>query len=256
MTLYLIGLGLKVKHLTLEAVDTINKCNKLYLENYTGKYSEGTVSDLEKTLNRDIVKLDRKDVEIGINKITEDAKKFDVGLFVFGDVLTATTHIDLIERARSQGIKVEIAHGISAFSVVKSLSGLQPYKFGKTTTIVYWENNYKPESFYDVIETNLENGLHTLCLMDLRAEEKRYMTINEAVDILTQIDEKRGGDLRRTKMIGIARASASDQKIVYGTMAELSEIDFGESLHSLIIPGKMHEMEEEGIRLITEMVKI
>lgn len=39
------------------------------------------------------------------------------------------------------------------------------------------------------------------------------------------------------------------QKIAYGTLKQLMTYDgFGGPLHSLIIPGKIHEMEEEMLK--------
>lgn len=52
-----------------------------------------------------------------------------------------------------------------------------------------------------------------------------------------------------TIAIGLARVGSDNQKIVAGTMEELSNSeDLGEPLHSLIIPGKMHFLEAEMVK--------
>lgn len=48
-----------------------------------------------------------------------------------------------------------------------------------------------------------------------------------------------------TMCVGVARLGTSTQKIVAGTMKELLDVDFGAPLHSLVIPGIMHVVEEE-----------
>jgi diphthine synthase len=48
--------------------------------------------------------------------------------------------------------------------------------------------------------------------------------------------------------IGIARAGADNQKIVCGTLKELLDVDFGEPLHSLVLPGKIQYLEAEVLR--------
>lgn len=45
--------------------------------------------------------------------------------------------------------------------------------------------------------------------------------------------------------VGLARLGNSNQKIVAGPMKDLLTVDFGPPLHSLIIPGNLHPMEEE-----------
>lgn len=42
---------------------------------------------------------------------------------------------------------------------------LQLYNFGETVSIVFWTDTWKPESFFDKIKKNRQNGMHTLCLL-------------------------------------------------------------------------------------------
>lgn len=43
--------------------------------------------------------------------------------------------------------------------------GLQLYNYGRTVSIVFFTETWKPDSFYDKIKDNLSLGLHTLCLL-------------------------------------------------------------------------------------------
>ena len=46
-----------------------------------------------------------------------------------------------------------------------------------------------------------------------------------------------------TICVGLARIGADDQKIVAGTVKELATCDLGPPLHSLIVAGHMHPLE-------------
>jgi len=48
----------------------------------------------------------------------------------------------------------------------------QLYNFGETVSIVFWTDNWQPDSFYDKIDANLSRGLHTLCLLDIKVKEQ------------------------------------------------------------------------------------
>ena len=103
--------------------------------------------------------------------------------------------------------------------------------------------------------------MHTLCLLDIKVAERtvenmmrnrnifeppRFMTISQAIDQLLKIkeDKPEGKISEDTAAIGVARVGQEDQKLVSGTLKDLREIDFGSPLHSLVIPGKMHELEQ------------
>merc|ERR1719468_627247 len=102
--------------------------------------------------------------------------------------------------------------------------------------------------------------MHTLCLLDIKVKEPdfeamcrgvtkwlppRFMTVNTAIEQLLEVEEKRGEGVysEDSLCIGVARLGQPDQRIVSGTMKELLTVDFGAPLHSVIIPGEMHELE-------------
>ena len=78
-------------------------------------------------------------------------------------------------------------------------------------------------------------------------EPARYMSINTAIEQLLEIEEgrKEGAYGPETLCVGVARLGSESQSIVAGTMAELADVDFGAPLHSLIIAGDTHVVEEE-----------
>ena len=53
----------------------------------------------------------------------------------------------------------------------------------------------------------------------------------------------------KTLAVGVARLGTDSQRIVSGTLEQLSEIDLGEPLHSLVVIGrKCHELERDFVR--------
>jgi diphthine synthase len=251
--LYLIGAGLfDEKDLSLRGLERLRESDFVYAESYTS-FFHGGLGRLESLCGRRVVSLTRSDLEEhpgdNVLKYASDKK---VSLLVAGDPMVATTHVDLLLRARKSGIKTEVIHSSSVYSAVAE-SGLQIYKFGKTTSLVYHEGNYLPESPFDAVRENLERGLHTLCLLDVKADELRYMTVNEGIRILLGIAVKRKDPVfgEKTHCVGIARLGG-DVVVKYGLAEELLKADFGGPPHVLVVPGKLHYMEEEALKAFSD----
>ncbi|MBI2529801.1 MAG: diphthine synthase, partial [Candidatus Diapherotrites archaeon] len=166
--LYIIGIGLKPEHITLEALRALEECEDIYLETYTSAFAEGDLKGLKKAVGgKKINLLDREQVEEEFaQNIMPNAKNEDVALLVFGAPLFATTHVQLLIDAKALKVKTRVVQGISVQNFLPE-TGLDAYKFGRIATIVAPEENYAPESFYEIIEGNFANGLHTLCLLDI-----------------------------------------------------------------------------------------
>lgn len=49
--------------------------------------------------------------------------------------------------------------------------------------------------------------------------------------------------------VGLARVGSDIQTIKAGSISELIQADFGAPLHSVIIPGRLHELEIEMLKL-------
>lgn len=87
----------------------------------------------------------------------------------------------------------------------------------------------------------------------------RFMTCNQAIDELLEVEEKKGKGSRLlipfthqlvctpdSLAVGLARVGQDDQFICFGTLRELREVDFGAPLHSLILCSPdLHELELE-----------
>lgn len=251
MTLYFIGIGLNnEKDISFNGLDIVKRCDSIYLEYYTSKLN-CSVDCLERFYGKKIIIADRDLVENNPEEtILKDAKEKDTAFLVVGDIFGATTHTDLRLRAHKLGIKSRFVHNASIMNAV-SVTGLELYKFGKTTSIVFTEPGYEPQTPYDVIKKNLKHDLHTLCLLDIKAKDNRFMTVNEALKNLLAIEHNRLEKIitEDTLVIGCARIGSEDPVIKFGTVKQLLDEDFGEPLHSLIVPGKLHFIEEEVLEI-------
>lgn len=261
--LYLIGLGLSYESdITVRGLQVVKKCKRVYLEAYTSILMAASKESLEEFYGREVILADRELVESGSDTILENAQEDDVAFLVVGDPFGATTHTDLIIRARELGIKVENIHNASVMNAVGAC-GLQLYQFGQTVSLVFFTDSWRPDSFYNKIMENRKIGLHTLVLLDIKVKEQsienmargrliyeppRYMDIQTAASQLLEIEEKRGEQCYtpNTPAVAISRLGAPTQSFKAATLQELSEYDAGEPLHSLIILGRqVHDLELE-----------
>jgi len=229
MALFLIGTGISFD-LTLEGLEAIRRCDEAYLETYTNPVSAETLSMLEKLAGKAIIRLGRDKVESPF--LVEKAKTKDICILASGDPLTATTHITLVLEAREKDIPVKVIHNSSIHSVAPARAGLQMYRFGKTATLVNPRENYKPTSSLDVIRENLRRDLHTLVLLDT---EPQPMEAFAALDMLSEFD----------RAIVLSSLGYPDEKISYGKIDELKNKELGKPPFTVIVPAKLHAVEEE-----------
>src|SRR3989338_1245839 len=141
MALYLISIGLNdEKDITLKGLEAVKKCDFVYLENYTSKLNT-QIGYLEKLYGKKIIPAGRELVEMDAQKsILQQAKSKNVAFLVAGDVFAATTHIDMFLRAKKLGIDIKIVHNASVLTAI-GITGLQLYKFGRTTSIPFENEN-------------------------------------------------------------------------------------------------------------------
>lgn len=265
MTLFIIGLGLgDEKDITVRGLEAVKSCDKIFLEAYTSILGVDK-GRLEAFYGKSITVADRTMVESDAEQIYEPAKTANVALLVVGDPVCATTHTDILIRAKEYGCKVQVIHNASIMGAAGS-SGLQLYNFGHTVSICFFEENWRPTSFYPKIMYNRQGGMHTLCLLDIKVKEPdfqammkgktvylppRYMSVNQCCEILIEAEErhhKAAYSIDTTLCVGLARLGQETQCIKAGTMRELIQEDFGEPLHSLIICGDLHDLELEVVK--------
>ncbi|GAB1605942.1 diphthine methyl ester synthase-like isoform X2 [Argonauta hians] len=261
---YFIGLGLgDAKDITVKGLEIVRAADRVYLEAYTSILTVGK-DELEKFYGREIILADRESVEEYSDALFQNAYIEDIAFLVVGDPFGATTHADLMLRAKEEGIPTRVIHNASIMNAV-GCCGLQLYKFGETVSICFWTDTWQPDSFYDKIASNREKGMHTLCLLDIKVKEQsienlmrgrkvyeapRFMTIAQAAhQLLTIIGKMQNTNQQETAFtkdticIGLTKVGSDEQKILVAPLERLAETDMGPPLHSLVIPGNMHPME-------------
>ncbi|ASJ01380.1 diphthine synthase [Thermococcus gorgonarius] len=248
MVLYFIGLGLyDEKDITLKGLEIARKCDEVFAEFYTSLLAGTTIEKIEELIGKPIRRLSREDVELNFERIVlPAAKEKDVAFLTAGDPMVATTHSDLRIRAKKAGVESYVIHAPSIYSAV-AITGLHIYKFGKSATVAYPEKNWFPTSHYDVIRENKERNLHTLLFLDIKADQGRYMTANEAMEILLKVEEMKGQGVFTpdTLVVVLARAGSLNPTLRAGYVKDLINEDFGRQPHVLIVPGRLHIVEAE-----------
>ncbi|CCW69835.1 unnamed protein product, partial [Phytomonas sp. Hart1] len=262
----MVGLGLGgASDITLKGLETVKQADIVFLEAYTSFLISTNICELSELYGRQVLLADRETVESGV--VLEEADTKKVVLLVVGDVFGATTHSDLVVRCHEKGIPCNVVHNASIINVV-GCCGLQLYRFGQVLSLCFWTETWRPDSWYERLQSNRKSGLHTLLLLDIKVKEvsdedlargrkiyqpPRYMTIKQAIEQVFEVENtKKGGAIAAdgsSFAVGLARVGSSTQQIVAGSMKELLEVDFGPPLHSLIIAGDVHECESEHVNL-------
>ena len=267
MVLYMIGLGLGDEDdITVKGLKLVQSCDRVFLESYTSVLGVDK-ERLERAYGKSITVADRDMVEQRAEDLMLDpaAADEDVALLVVGDPVCATTHTDLWLRARRRGIEVLFVHNASIMGAAGAC-GLQLYNFGHTVSIPFFEDKWRPTSFYPKVRYNRTGGMHTLCLLDIKVKEPdfdamvqgktrylppRFMTVATAAAQLLEAEGTHGDNVydgNKTLCVGLARMGQESECIRAGTLEELQKVDFGGPLHSLIICGELHELELEVLK--------
>uniref|UniRef100_A0A914GV29 diphthine methyl ester synthase n=1 Tax=Globodera rostochiensis TaxID=31243 RepID=A0A914GV29_GLORO len=277
MVFYLIGLGLgDAGDITVNGLNIVRSCAKVFLESYTSMLSNGPdLASLEQFYGRSLLEADRELVEQRVEQLLEEARTADIALLVVGDPFGATTHADLVLRARELDVPLRVIHNASILTAV-GCCGLQLYNFGVTVSIPMWIDGWEPDSFLDKILLNRQNGMHTLCLLDIKVKEQstenlmkgnrifepsQFLTCPMAAQqLLSAIQRRRTARANdrhddsvefvdeRTPVVGMARVGWADQKIVHCPLNRMASADLGPPLHVLIVPAvdeQLHPMERE-----------
>ena len=177
---------------------------------------------------------DREFVESQIEPVLERARTAEIALLVVGDPFGATTHSDLMARARALGVPTSVVHNASIMNAV-GCCGLQLYRFGETISIPFFTSTWRPASFYTKLAASAKAGLHTLALLDIKVHEPslaslakgrpeylppRFMSVRQAATQLLECeaDAQLGVCGPDARAVGFARVGADTQQMVAGTL--------------------------------------
>ena len=256
--LWLIGLGIDgLGGMNMKGRDILNTCSIIYIERFTGYLSDTDLNELKLYCKRgdNVVNIvGRLFVEDG-RQILDQAASNEVALVVYGDVLIATTYIELFIRATKRHIKVEVIHSASGITSLIGESGLQIYKFGRSSTLMS-----EPQSAISVYNTLLDNlllGNHTLILTEYSETKENispfFLEPKRAIGMLLDVekDQRSRAFTEETYVLVASRIGKVDSRIISGQIRSLMEINYGTGPHSIIVPGRLHFVEKEAITCLT-----
>ena len=270
MPLQLIGTGLgDEKDLTLRAVELLAQSDHVFIESYTSIACAPTfVQNVECLAGKAVKQADRYYVE-DATELLALARTHTVALLVVGDPFSATTHSDLYVRCRKEGIPVEVVHNASILNAI-GITGLQLYRFGQVITLCFWTETWRPTSWFPTLLANLERGLHTLVLLDIKTKEvsdenlargrydkfepPRYMGVHEAICQIRDAARESGSALVNddTAIVAVSRLGCPTQQIRHGPMRAWLERDaaavdtlLGGPLYSVVVPAALHPCEAD-----------
>ena len=252
--LWFIGLGISgISELSDSTLDIIRNAEIVYLESFTSPISETEKKQLENISNGIFKTAKRWVVEDG-NEILENAKNKETVLISYGDPYIATTHLELKTRAMRDGIKTKTIHSSSIVSSLVGEVGLHYYKVGKVLTIMN-----DPKSMitpYNTIFDNLLNKIHSLILLEYNEDKSFFLNPNDALSLLLDAEKTQNRNVisEQTFVIIASRIGKNDQKIISGKISNLIKKEFGESPHSIIIPGRLHFTESDTVEIVTECI--
>ncbi len=249
---YLIGLGLGKGDLPYKALDVIKQADIIFYDTYTNLIDKSYISELEQRTNQHFKPLHRQELE-SESVLLDPAKEQDVVLLVSGDPLISTTHFNLILSCNKLSIPYKVFHATSIQTAAIGESGLSNYKFGRSTTIVFFRKNFRPTSFYDIIIKNLDNDLHSLIFLDID-KELGAMDPYQAITTLMKIDEQKLNHFNfETKVLILSRIGYTDQSIEYLSFKQILSKDFSKPPYILILPAKLSPVESENLSIFSKV---
>lgn len=230
--LYLIGLGLNVDGISQYGLETLKRCKRVYLENYTVDFPYST-GELGEKLGKKFTLADREKVES--LELVDEAKRMDVALLVYGSPLTATTHISLIQECKRLKVRHKIIYNASILDAVAE-TGLQLYKFGKVASMPAWKKSFEPTSFMKIVQENLSMKAHSLILCDIGLD---------FVDAMKQLEKSAKEHKISLKKIVVCQAlGTKKRRVVYGEFSEVKDMRISNP-YCIIVPSKLHFLEKE-----------
>ncbi|HZY70427.1 MAG TPA: diphthine synthase [Thermoplasmata archaeon] len=242
------GLG-DERDLSRRALDYLRSAGRVFLEEYTSRFPEGSIARLESEIQHPIERLDRAAVESGAGILAALGSVDRVALLTPGDPFAATTHLALRLQVESAGHGWKYLPAASALVAVAGYLGLIHYRFGRTVTLPIPEPGYDPSSPFERVLRNRSEGLHTLVLLDVQAERGRYLTADAALAAFDRFDPEHARLAAEVPFGVVARVGTEEGAAWWGDRRALATVDFGPPVHSLVLPAPdLHFQEEAAVR--------
>lgn len=244
--LYLVGIGLTKGDLSLKAIEECKKCD-LFVDRYTSFVDDDRLEFLTEMFEKPIKILDRAALEERLPELLKIAKEKDIAIFVGGDPLVATTHKITFIEAKKANVQVKVIHSVSAIVAMMGECGLDFYRFGQICTISKWVKHYSPTSFYETIQRNLKNDLHSIVLLDFDAAKGSSLELKEAIGIIEEAEKQYKGKIfdDNTIIFVMHKVTLEDSQKMLTTVKQAKKLTFANGPTTIIIPAKLSDVEKE-----------
>ncbi len=253
-----VGLGLyDERSVTVAGQEAIQNADSVFAETYTSRLIDATIDEVGAHHGVAIDRRDREGIEQHPEPIFSAAESGDAVVLTAGDTMISTTHVALRVSAEERGIDTQVINGVSAGTAAVGLSGLQNYRFGKAVTLPFpWAHGggTVPASVVEALETNRQQGLHTLVYLDIKIgrgpdgpdpDHEEYMTADTAAGLLSEAWED-------TLAVAVCRAGAGEPLVTADRLSHLADRDFGDPLHLLIVPSDLHHVEADALQTLAD----
>lgn len=200
---------------SFQALEIIKSCDSIFIEPYTN-FIESEIPPLYQQLVERFVYLRREDLEDLSDEFLDKIKDKTVAILIPGDPFIATTHISLRIAAIERGYDVKIIHNSSIISAAISISGLSSYRFGRSVTCPF--SNNPSEAPYRVIQKNKSIDAHTLVLLDINIKNNDFLSIDEAITILMNLEAVNSENVLTNKdiIMGLAHVGYDHEYVCVG----------------------------------------
>ncbi|WP_291998836.1 diphthine synthase [Caldivirga sp.] len=248
--LYLIGVGLSPSQVTQEAINVLKNAGSVFAEEYTSMFELNLGQFLTSLIGKPVIMLSRRELEDeGGEALIRAVKEHgSAALVTIGDPMLATTHSALLANAAQMGIKVRVINGVSIVCSAISQAGLSPYKLGPVATVTYERMGVLSTRAYEVLSSNLGNGLHTLLLLDIK-DDGGFMGIDDAVNIMLRIENETKLGVITGDLIAVfeSRVGWGDQVIVVGPLINPPNL---KAPSVIVVPGLLNPVEWEFLKIV------
>jgi diphthine synthase len=246
--IYFIGLGLNPP-LTIpcEGINLSKECAIKYLDIYTTHIDPKVVKELKNLLG--VQPADRTILEDS-NKIIEQAKKYGVCIYVYGDPFIATAHQALKIEALKRSIPVKSIYASSFINALFGETGLHVYKIGFIGTLLI-SDIFSAQYVYRNVKRSLELAKHSILIV---YSNDNNLTLHEALKLLIETENNYKENVfgPNTRLIIAGDLGKEEQEIIVGRIKDLLDKNYNHRTFVIIVPAELHFTEEESLKLIAK----
>ncbi|ABW02806.1 diphthine synthase [Caldivirga maquilingensis] len=248
--LYIVGIGLAPNQITQEAIEVLKNTGAVFIEEYTSMFEVKPSEYLTRIIGKPVTPVNRRELEEENGSILIKAVKEygSAALVTIGDPMIATTHSALLITAVEAGFSVKVINGISIVCSAISQVGLSPYKLGPVATVTYERGGVLSRRAYEVLLSNISNGLHTLLLLDIK-DGGGFMSIKEAAEVLTRIEDEVKLGLVNDDLAAVfgSRIGWVDQAIKVTSITKPPDL---KPPSIIVVPGLLNPVELDLLKLV------